>query len=181
MQKHVNILALALLFLSSVKIINAEEHDSPEYVQYADEIIHSFEKQIKKEFGFKCEASGGSMPYDVEKISMKFVANRCATIEEARELEVKITEKFIKCINAHEKIRPFLREYPFTVDRATVMISFNIPKKFSLSNDYVEVVFQGKSTIYYNATNRKNPNIYDTLKKEPYEEALRIVQSKTAP
>jgi hypothetical protein len=161
--------------------IHAENHESLEYTQYVDEIIHSFSKQIKKEFSFECTASGGSMPYDVEKISMKFAAPRSATIEEARELEIKITEKFVECINAHEKIRPFLREYPFPSSRAAVMISFNTPKKFSLSNNQVELVFQTKNKIFYQATNRENPYLYDTLKEEPYEEALKIVQGKTTP
>jgi hypothetical protein len=161
--------------------IHAEEYESPDYTHYANEIIHSFSKQIKKEFGFNCEASGGSMPYDVEEISIRFSTDRQVTVGEARELEVKITEKFVECINAHEKIRPFLREYPFPANRTDVMIRFYKTKKFNLSNNNVELVFHVKNKIFYQATNRNNPNLYDTLKEEPYEEALRIVQSKTTP
>jgi hypothetical protein len=160
--------------------IQAEKYDSPEYIRHVDEIIHSFSKQIKKEYGFNCEASGGSMPYDVQEISIKFSTDRLVTVEEARELEIKITEKFIECINAHEKIRPFLREYPFPSSRASVMIRFYKPKKFSLSTNNVELVFQAKSTIFYNTKNLANPHLYDTLKEEPYEEALRIVKSKAS-
>jgi hypothetical protein len=161
--------------------IHAEEHESPDYTHYANEIIHSFSKQIKKEFGFNCEASGGSMPYDVEKISMQFDASCTATIEKARELEVRITEKFVECINAHEKIRPFLREYPFPSSRADIMISFSKPKKFNLSNDSVELVFHVKNKIFYKAKKPDNPHLYATIKEEPYEEALKIVQGKITP
>lgn len=59
------------------------------------------------------------------------------------------------------------------------MISFIKPKKFNSSNDNVELVFHVKNKIFYKAKKTDNPHLYATIKEEPYEEALRIVQSKT--
>ena len=70
----------------------------------------TFLKEMYKEYGLECGASGGRMPYDVEEISVSLVANHSATVEQARELEIKTTERFAQIINAHEKIRPFLRK-----------------------------------------------------------------------
>ncbi|MBY0528635.1 MAG: hypothetical protein K2P51_00405 [Rhabdochlamydiaceae bacterium] len=176
-----NIRNLIIIFITALNNASAIKNEKDDYTLYANEIIHSFAKQIKKEFGFNCEASGGSMPYDVEEISIKFSTNRQVSIDEARELEVKITEKLVEFINAHEKIRPFLREYPFPANRADVMIRFYKTKNFNLSNNNVELVFQAKNKIFYQAKKLNNPHLYDTLKEEPYEEALKIVQNKTTP
>ena len=155
--------------------------DSPGYTQYVAEITRAFSKQIKKEFGLECEGNGGCMPYDVEEISIEFAAYQRATVEQARELEVKITERFIQMINAHEKIKPFLRETPFPSYRARVGISFyqrnnNIP----YIDGSVAYVSQLKGKIYYRAENPDNPYVFEQIKDEPYEEARKIVQSTTA-
>lgn len=159
--------------------MHAKEYESPLYTQYAVEIIQSFSKQVEKEFGFECIGSGGSMPHDVQEISAKFIVYQDATIPQARELEVKLTEKFVQIINAHEKIRPFLREYPFPSSRACVSISFEKPSKtspLSIKSQNVKYVFQARSRIFYQAENPLNQYVYKDIKDEPYEEALKIVQ-----
>src|SRR5580700_8086975 len=107
---------LTLLFEAKVSAKKAnidEDDDSPIYTRYVAEVTSAFLNEVYKRYGFECGASGGGMPYDVEKISVKLVAYQSATVEQARELEVNLTERFAQIINAHEKIRPFLREYPF--------------------------------------------------------------------
>ncbi|MBI2810488.1 MAG: hypothetical protein HYX67_06650 [Candidatus Melainabacteria bacterium] len=157
--------------------MNAKEYESPIYTQYVAEITRAFSKQMNKEFGLICTATGGEMPHDVEVISLQFTANRSATIDEARELEVRVTEQLIQMVNAHEKIRPFLREYPFTSSRADVGIDFEKPKNTQITQNYVDLVFQAKNRIMYRAENPNNPNLYIGVKDEPYEEALKIVQN----
>ena len=49
---------------------------------------------------------------------------RKKAIEQARMLEVRATEKLLKAINSNEKIRPYLKEYPFTAAKTKVFISF---------------------------------------------------------
>jgi hypothetical protein len=160
---------------------NANEEDHPAYTKYVAEITNAFAKQIKTEYGLECESSGGSMPYDVEIISIKFAAYQRATISEARELEIQITEQFVKTINSHEKIRPFLREFPFPASRTRVGISFLKQNNTPYIDGSVSYVFHAKNIIFYNAENPQNPYIDDIIKKEPYEEALKIVQEKATP
>jgi hypothetical protein len=157
-----------------------ESEDSPVYTQYVAEITRAFSKQIKKEFGLECEGNGGCMPYDIEEISIKFAANQRATIEQARELEVKITERFVQMINAHEKIKPFLRETPFPSSRVKVGISFYQRNNTPYIDGSVAYVSQVNSRIYYRAENPDNRYVYKQIKNESYEEALKIVQSNSA-
>ncbi len=99
--------------------------ESAIYTQYISEIFASFAKQAKQEFGIICNGDAGQMPYDVEYIGMRFKANRRATVEEARALEVLVTERFVQIVNDHEKIRPYLREYPFPPNRTEISIAFH--------------------------------------------------------
>jgi hypothetical protein len=160
--------------------LDAKEYESPIYTQYVAEVTSSFLKEIRKEYGLQCGASGGSMPHDVEEISVSLTAYQHATIEQARELEVKATERFVQIINAHEKIRPFLREVPFPPGRACISIFFDGSKKKkkpSAPDNDVEFVCHAKNRLYYQAHNPANPYVGKDIKNEPYEEALKIVQS----
>ena len=182
MLKRVSFFAAVVLMLFMGVKVNGKEDESPVYTRYVAEVTSAFLKEMYKEYGLECEASGGEMPYDVEEISVQLAAYRGATVEQARELEVKTTERFAQIINAHEKIRPFLREYPFPSRRASVSISFRNPKKKktpSTDND-VEFVFQVRNRIFYQAKNPNNPYLGKNIKDEPYEEALKIVQSNAA-
>ena len=114
------------------------------------------------------------MPYEVSEIEVLFIAQRSATVEEARELEIKTTERFIEVINAHEKIRPFLEEYPFGSNRAKVFISFR-KEDNHYTDEGVSIVHQAKGKVCYCANVPDSP-LYKSLGEEPYEEALRKVQ-----
>jgi hypothetical protein len=181
MARYVNFYVLSILMMLIGLTLDAKKEDiddeSPVYTRYVAEITRAFSKQIKKEFGLECIGNGGSMPYDVEEISIKFAAYQRATVEQARELEVKITERFVQMINAHEKIRPFLRETPFPSYRASVELSFYQRNNAPYMDGSVAFVFPAKGRIYYRAEDPGNPYIYKGLKDEPYEEALKIVQS----
>jgi len=174
---YFSILRLSILTIFVwLNVYGREENESPPYVQYVTEVTRAFSKQIKKEFDLECIGNGSSMPHDVEEISIKFVAYQRATVEQARELEVKITERLIRMINAHEKIKPFLRESPFPFYRTRVGISFYKKNNSPYVDGSVAYVSLVNSRIYYSAEDPSNPYVYKEIKDEPYEEARRIVQ-----
>ena len=177
MGKYVSFFVLSFLFLTSGKAVDHKKNESAVYVKYANEIINSFVREMKEEFNLHCSGSGGGMPYDVEEISVGLVSYKKASIEDARELEVMATERLLKLINEHEKIRPFLREYPFKANRAKVAIYFSPIKNAKLEEDVVARVTQIKNKIYY-LTEEKVTKQYISLAEELYEEALKIVQKK---
>jgi hypothetical protein len=140
-----------------------------------NEVVDMLEKEMKEQFGFRCTCQGGSMPYDIQEIGVRFLGHQKVTIEEARELEIRATERFVEIINAHEGIRPFLRDYPWDHSRTAIMIAFRDER----GEDYpggVRLILQGKDQLVYFGP-KKHPNDIDRLKKEPYEEAKKIVNS----
>jgi len=180
--KRVSFFTVVVLMIFMGLKVNGKEDESPVYTQYVAEVTSSFLKEMYKEYGFECGASWGRMPYDVEEISVSLVACQSATIEQAREIEIKTTERLVQIINAHEKIKPYLRERPFPSGRARVSIAFEKQRQkgmHSVDNNVVYVL-QAKNRIYYQAENPDNPYVYKDIKDESYEEALKIVQSNAA-
>lgn len=180
MEKCAGFFVTIILMLSLCLKGTAKECESPVYTQYVAEITSAFAKEMNKEFCLDCGASGGEMPYDVEAISIKLVSYQSATVEQARELEIKTTERLVQIINAHEKIRPFLRESPFPSSRARVNISFRNPKKTLSSSNDVALVLQAKNKIHYCAKDPNNQYLFIDIKEEPYEEARKIVLGNSA-
>jgi len=173
---HLNIF-IVFLFLFLGSKVNVQKNDSENYEIYANQLVTSFAREMKKEFGLICIGEGGCMPHDVQKMSVEFISYQRATIEQARELEVRVTERFIEAINAHEKIRPFLREYPVQPFRAKVAICFEKKNNHSYEDGSVAYVFQVRNTIVYNKREPRPVGLV-TLFEEPYDDALRIVQSE---
>lgn len=153
------------------------EYESPAYTQYASEVTSAFIEEMHRDYGLECGWSGGQMPYDIEEISVGLFAYRTVAVKQARELEVKATERFAQIINAHPKIRPFLREYPFPANRAHVSIAFRKEKGTPYADNNISFVCHAKNRLYYLAHNSKNPYVGKNVKDEPYEEALKIVQA----
>jgi len=176
-----------------------QEYVQPDYVKYEHQIVAQFVKEAEKECNLVCVGTGGSMPYNVEKIDIMFYAYRPATIEQARELEVALTEKLLKLVNSHEKIRPFLNVYPFTSEYLHLSVNFKDRhgKRYKEGIDSVlrgrddkifykkeeEYTYWGGGVIGNNGEiKRENSECTDTrfvtLHSESYLEALKIVQDQ---
>src|SRR5690606_32663545 len=179
--------------------MNAKEALSPDYLKYVDEIVGEFVKRMEKKYHLHCYGSGGSMPTDVEKIDVLFISYSKPTLADARKMEVSITQDLLYRINTHEKIRPYLREYPFNSDWVHVSISFRDKDDNYSFDGSVSHVSNGKNKIFYytaemvmsapfpltriNKNNEWTKEIIPgklqeelvPLMEETYEEALKIV------
>ena len=184
------------ILISGSKVMSEEEK---EYVHYVNEIIRDFVREMERETGLGCIGSGGEMPHDVERIEVRFVEYRSTTLEEARALEVKAIQKLLKKINEHEKIRPFLREYPFNHNRVGISLSFQTNRSGYYLDGSIASVYNARDRIFYRKAEKKlilSPPIYNgvtgeiespaeevirerlvKLMEEPYEDAVKIVSS----
>ena len=168
--KWVTFFLLIIVLQASTKV-----QQSVDYEVYANQIVKTFTKEMEKEHDLICIVSGGSMPYNVREIKVVFAFYQKPSMDKARELEVRATERLLQIINSHEKIRPFLSNYPFKSNQAKVSISFLKKDNTMHSDGSFTHVFQVKNTIFFQARNSKT-GLYD-LAEEPYEEALKIVQA----
>ncbi len=196
----VNIFFLVLICIAFA--INAKEKKPVHYTVYVKEIIKSFSQEMEKDYGIKCIGSGGSMPYDVKKINMMFVAYQKSDCEEARRLGVAAVQKLLQHVNQHEKIRPYLHQYPFTEKNLWINIFFYDDKNQYHLDDTVAVIslLSGKiiydkaevKKVFHPATiwgetgevfipsREEEEEVLVPIKKESYEEALQIVEKEKA-
>jgi len=144
------------------------------YVQYSTQVERAFTKKAKEDFGLRCVSTGGIAYGDIEQIHVGFVLFEAVSLEKARELEVKATELFAQIINGHEKIRPYLREYPFPSTHADVAIAFEDKTGRHFQESEVDFIFPAKGKILYQKWSNEE-NTFISVKMEPYAEALKLV------
>lgn len=195
--------SLALLFSGC----NSSRLDAP-YGKYADEITNAFARDMKKKYGLVCVGSGGRMANGVNAFCLRFHAYRRATVEEAREMLVTSAQMLVDRVNAHEKIRPYLNEYPFTWRGADIQIAFHnrqgnttyyldgsvalaqigeraTTRKGFLAYDKAELQKKkGVDFIDFDGTVELGKvterEVFVDIMEESYEEALKIVEEKQA-
>lgn len=166
---RVSFCLFVFLFLIEVDM-NAKENEV-DYEVFVDEVIASSSKMINTELGLTCIGTGGQMPRDVEGISMKFMCNQPNTIDEARKKELMITQVLLKNINSHEKLRAYLREFPFKSDRVQVSISFFDEDTGDYLNGVAYASLVKGEIVYYRFDKEADDLIEIAI--EPYEEALK--------
>ena len=82
---------------------------------------------------------------------------------------------------SHEKIRPFLQEYPFSGRSSLLLVSFLLIQKsnfpFKQKNKFFIGFSRKKNRVYYKTGASNNSYPADT-EDESYEDALKIVRNK---
>jgi hypothetical protein len=171
----ITIVSLIILVLSIATYCYSKVHE--EEVDYCKQVIrlqnrHAHEMRVE---GYSLGRIGGELCNDVEKIYIGFYSNKTPTVDEVREDFVKGVECFLKLINNDGIIKPYLHNYPFTIENLKYSLSFpDVPVDASGQGPVVHA-FSYKGIIYY--------SVYDPalvpsrmVHEEPYSEALRIVR-----
>ena len=113
--------------LERVKDFSTEDlavhHYSP-LEEAIDEVLDGYAQEMYREKRLRCEHIGGKESDNLEGVGVSFRADQRAEQSEARKLALEATERLLSRINGHEQLRPYLAEYPFTVDKIKLRISF---------------------------------------------------------
>lgn len=149
MQRTVSLIVFIISVLAQIHPIHAKEEKYPDYLKYVDEITNDFTQDIQKKYKLYCYGSGGSMPTDVEKIEVFFISYNHLTVEEARRIAVNATQELLEKVNKHEKIRPYLREYPFKPDRIGLLVSVRTKTDNRPADGSVAIVTVAENKIFY--------------------------------
>jgi hypothetical protein len=166
-----NRIFLFLLLMFELHSSNTSKEPA-KYSKYVKEVIKNFVAEAKENYGLCSMMSGGSMPYDVESIGVFFYTeNSLDTIEKARALEIELTQRLNEKINAHDKIRPYLHDYPFPISKTNILIK-NFPEA-SPKKGTIVLVCQKNNIINYASYDGKK---FVTEYEENYEEAVEKVK-----
>ncbi len=145
--------------------------------QIAAKITNQVAKKLKKDQQLQCIGTGGTMMHEIEALSMSFIYYKEVDVKKARALLVTAVKEYLAAINTSEEIRPYLKNYPFTVKNVKVTISTLHPDGSTTD--------AGKILLF--ASNRDNLEFYlqepETFRHPPfyaetYEKSLRIVEEE---
>ncbi len=174
------ILAMLSLFVVCIScgMFSATIEDE-NYERIADRITARTAKKLQKELGLLCIGTGGGMMGDIYHMSMSFQYFEEVDEGKARDLLVSATQEYLSAINNDKKVRPYLHNYPFTVEGVDISIWSKEPDGHSVPFDKIACFGVTKGVVDYSLDQPGNKP-YVVIHKEPYAEALKIVEEQRA-
>ncbi len=167
-----------IIFLSVIILFfgcNKSEHDKPSYKdKVSTSVCYLTIKQLNEEKGLLGVATGGSMMFDIKKITLKLSYYKpIENVDQARELLVYAAEKFLFNINDIREIQVFLHNRPFTAKniQLTIFLKGNENRP-----DLPQFAWVSTSHGKVNYVLKKDSEKYEieTLFSETYEEAKKL-------
>lgn len=179
MQRFRNFILIFLI--SFINDADAKSSKKPPYEDSLIQLTQTFAKQMKNELNLEYSGKGFDIHDKVEEIRMKFRANRRATLEEARTLQVLVMNKLVQAINEHKKIQPYLSTSPFTFKGVKISINFDGPYASYFKGNITHIfnvadsgsIVENKNNFFYYG---KDPITEESilLLQESYEEASNL-------
>lgn len=158
-----------------------DELFAEDYTKIVHKITSDVSKKLKKEMNLQCIGTGGGMMDVIRCISVSFELNHEIDLAEARRVIIDVTETYLDAINGSKRVRPYLKNYPFTLDNLEIDIFVNKSRGKNVSIGEIACVAARRSLILYELYEPKEggPSLKEFC-EEPYLEALRIVNEEKA-
>lgn len=178
MNKYFSIILL-IVFCTVIYVGCGNRYVPPRYIVIADEIKDEVEaKMIEryKKYQLAVTSDTGGMAGGVNLIGLSFRVTGPLSKEELRVVFVDSVEMFLTMLNENEEIRPFLKNYPYTIDGIdnTIFVFDKNGDKLFYPN--ISIVGNVRGKVKYVTNDKENQYKYKTEEKESYEEALKIVK-----
>ena len=138
------------------------------YIDLAYGHMNQFAKTIKRTECIDTFGTGGSMLACVRELSLSMSCKRSVDVEEARRLCLVIAATFCSQVNDDKVIRPYLKNFPFTVHNMYVGVLFGERKAV---HDEKNIDLATISNGFFKYKKRRNNRLEDVY-VESYEEAL---------
>lgn len=139
------------------------------------EVMSSYGKDLKEQ-GFLIEGKGGSFLGGIDLLSLDVVSQQEVNLGEARKIYIGAVKNFITKVNENKKARPFLLNFPFNENNIKLSMSFMGKDSKDVKAPYIGHIFTIKGIVYYSVYDPIKCT-YEDLYMEPYQEALKIVNS----
>lgn len=173
----------AVRLAESFPIQDLSVHESSEWEDAVDKTLVDLREEMADKYGLSCWYIGGDMQEGIKDIRANFRIFRPANVNQARQLFVEITERFLSVVN--EKLRPYLKDYPLTPDKVKLFIGFKNRNYHSHPESQLEEVTLDNGEIsYFRLFNEDEDDYADSIgsgrtileTKENYQDALGIVE-----
>ena len=153
-------------------------YQSPRYVKIAHKITAKTAKKIEQQKKLRLIGTGGGMMDDIQAMHMSFQFFHEVDLKKARELVVFAIKQYLEDINSHEKVRPYLHNYPFTAKNIEIHIWVYNPDRTKLPPDKIYYISAINGVLNYYI---RGPEEYSrqAICEQTYEEALENLSSQS--
>ena len=170
---------LSSLFLSTsiygVKFVN-NQYVPADYIVMADQITEVVKDKLIKRYNMRVIGVAGGMADCVNLVGLSFQIRRPLSKERLREIIVDSVEEFLTSINKNERLRPFLKNYPFTAKEIEIEIFIVDNTGREVYDPEIMLAAAYRGTVKYRTEDKDNKFGYKSTTEESYETALKIVK-----
>ncbi|NGX36948.1 MAG: hypothetical protein K1000chlam2_00094 [Chlamydiae bacterium] len=177
MKKPIFYLVLFPLFFSQV-IGSAMQSEIPEPDLTVHQIMDDTIEILQKKYNI--HPCGIGMNGKFEYLEISFEVRRPLEKDEAREMLFDCADEFLKKINSNEKIRPYLKNYPFDLKNVGIVFFIKNIDRRDLFDPNISVSLTHHSGVVYFTNDPENTFRYKKTYKETHEEALKLVNEYRA-
>jgi len=169
-KKHMRFIFFALLLLVTSCSLKKD------YPEIAHDITLRTADELYREKGMMLVGTGGGMIKQVNLLSMRLHYYVPLEEAEARQLALFTLDKFLNNVNADEKVRPYLNNYPFRAEHLRVSLSFYHRDGRPVEPGKIDYISIRRGYLHYN-TRSKEADRRVTLFKETIAEARKKAES----
>lgn len=168
-----NILMSKIVSLSFLCVFTSFRE--PHYCKMSDNIVRNFVEEVAQPRRLILSGTGGAMMDDIQEIYISFFSNDTLNVSQARVLYIEMMEELLHRVNFHDKIRPYLHNFPFREDNIKLVIRFVNAEGNAIRDGHVASMGIAKDHLIYFAAYDPVTENYYTINRELYEEARRMV------
>ena len=138
--------------------------------KYAKQLVNEYVRDMELKYQLKNTSMAWGMYGGIlDLIGPGFATYEKIDIPTARRLILELSGELIKRVNESEELRPYLKNYPFTVQNVKILLGYNGDEP--IAENELEHALAKNGIIYYKNID-KQANRFRTVFKETYEQAL---------
>ncbi|KIC75348.1 hypothetical protein DB41_HP00020 [Neochlamydia sp. TUME1] len=171
---------ILMFTLSSCMLSVLDSYEEPEQAVFVSDILNKTSKKLQKKYSMRTIGTGIGMPDGVvTMLALSFEKTGPLSREEGRRIIVDCVQEMLQIINTHERIRPHLKNYPFTPSDIEIAIFLKDPLGYNIFYPHFGALSSTNAQIDYMFTASENPKRYLKIEEEKFEEALEMVQNES--
>lgn len=153
-------------------------YSSPEYVVISEKILSDIAITLSKRHKMSFFGDVGGMARCVNLLGLVFQIPGPLSKNQLREILIDCVEELLNAINTNEKLRPYLKNYPFTAKEVEIKLFIIDQKGEDIYDPEIDVAAAHNGILRFTTTDKNNTFVYKSQIKEDYETALKIVKEK---
>ncbi len=170
-------LIISVIFVSGCQ--PPSQLQPPEPMRFALDQIEVTSQRLKK--SYQIQPIGYGMKQEFLVLEISFEVRRKISKEEARALLLTCAQEFMDDINANEKLRPYLLEYPFTLSNVGIEFYFRNQDGTFLYDPDLSFAACLPEGFVFSTTDPVKQCGFKEFSTETHEEALALIKESAPP